>query len=134
MTPSPANDPLAPRTLVVGVTSGGAARAYPVDLLARTRVLLDDVNGVPLAVVTGGDGRSIRVFDRRIDGQVLELVDRVGSSPARYVDVHTGSEWDISGVALSGPLIGRRLDRIVHISDFWFDWRTYHPETTVYKG
>lgn len=133
VTPRPADDPLEPRTLVIGVTAGHAARAYPVDLLGRTRVLLDELNGTPIAIVTGADGRSVRAFDRRVDGQVLELVDRVGSSPARYVDVQTGSEWDISGEALSGPLRGRRLQRLPFISDYWFDWRTYHPDTTVYR-
>jgi hypothetical protein len=127
------NDPLDPRTLIVGIALDGVARAYPVDPLKRTRVLLDELNGVSIAVVTGADGRSVRAFNRRVDGQVLELVDRVGSSPARYVDVQTGSEWDVSGQAVSGPLNGRRLARIPLISDYWFDWRTYHPDTTVYR-
>jgi hypothetical protein len=133
VTPRPANDPLEPRALVIGVATANAARAYPVDLLRRTRVLLDDLNGTPIAIVTGADGRSVRAFDRRVDGRALELVDRVGSSPARYVDVETGSEWDISGEALSGPLRGRRLERLAFISDYWFDWRAYHPDTTVYR-
>jgi len=133
VTPRPANDPLEPRALVIGIELGGTARAYPVDLLQRTRVLLDELNDTPIAIVTGADGRSVRVFSRRVDAQVLELVDRVGSSPARYVDVQTGSEWDISGDAVAGPLAGRRLERLPFISDFWFDWRTYHPSTTVYR-
>ena len=133
VTPRPANDPLEPRALVAGISIDGVARAYPVALLARTRVLLDELNGVPIALVTGADGRSIRAFRRVADGQTLELVDRVGSSPARYVDVQTGSEWDISGEAVSGPLAGRRLERVPLISDFWFDWHAYHPETSVYR-
>jgi hypothetical protein len=134
VTPRPGNDPLEPRTLVAGITIDGAARAYPIELLARTRVLLDDLSGVPIAIVTGGDGRSVRAFDRRVDDVTLELVDRVGSSPARFVDVGTGSEWDFSGVAVSGPLQGKQLQRVQHLSDFWFDWRAYHPQTTVYAG
>lgn len=133
VTPRPADDPLEPRTLVIGIEIDGESRAYPVEQLRRTRVLIDELRGQPIAVVVGADGRSVRAFSRRVDGQVLELVDRVGSSPARYVDVQTGSEWDISGDAVSGPLRGRRLERIPFISDFWFDWRTYHPKTTVYR-
>jgi uncharacterized protein DUF3179 len=75
----------------------------------------------------------VRVFDRRLDGQILELLDRPGSSPARFIDAQTGSEWDISGTALSGPLAGRQLPRVPFVSDYWFDWRTYNPGTTVYK-
>jgi len=133
VTPRPANDPLEPRTLVIGIDVDGVARAYPVDVLQRTRVLLDELNGTPIAIVTGADGRSVRAFSRRVAGQVLELVDRVGSSPARYSDVQTGSEWEFSGEAVSGPLRGRRLERMPFISDYWFDWRTYHPSTTIYR-
>ena len=88
---------------------------------------------MPIAIVTGADGHSIRAFDRRIDGQVLELLDRIGSSPARYLDAQTGSEWDFSGLALSGPLQGRRVARIPYLSDYWFDLRTHNPSTSVYR-
>ena len=64
---------------------------------------------------------------------MLELLDRVGSSPARFIDAQTGSEWDISGTALTGPLAGRQLRRLPLVSDYWFDWRTHNPKTTVYK-
>jgi hypothetical protein len=133
VTPRAPDDPLEPRTLVVGIAIDGVARAYPVERLTRTRVLLDELSNVPIAIVTGADARSIRAFDRRIDGQVLELLDRIGSSPARYFDAQTGSEWDFSGLAVSGPLEGRRLPRVPHLSDYWFDWRTHNPKTTVYR-
>lgn len=126
-------DTLSPRTLVLGVVIGGKAHAYPRELLKKSRVVLDDFNGAHLALVTGGDGLSLRIFDLDVNGQTLELLDRVGSSPARYVDAQTGSEWDISGVAVTGPLAGTRLRRVAFVSDFWFDWRTHNPQTTVYK-
>jgi hypothetical protein len=126
-------DALEPRTLVVGIVIGGEARAYPRDLLKKSRVLLDELHGTPLALVTGADGLSIRAFARELDGQVLELLDRVGSSPARFIDAQTGSEWDISGRAVAGPLAGKQLRRVPLVSDFWFDWRTHNSQTTVYK-
>lgn len=58
---------------------------------------------------------------------------RPGSSPARFVDTNTGSEWDITGRAVSGPLEGRTLERIPSLSDYWFDWHLYHPDTDVYR-
>jgi hypothetical protein len=132
-TPPRKGDALAQRTLVVGIVIDGEARAYPRALLKQSRVLLDELHGTPLALVTGADGLSIRAFSRALDGRVIELLDRVGSSPARYIDADTGSEWDISGLAVSGPLAGRQLRRLPLVSDFWFDWRTHNPKTTVYK-
>lgn len=127
-------DPLEQRTLVVGLVIDGAARAYPRSLLRRSsRVVLDELAGTPLMLVTGGDDASIRAFSRKVDGRTLELLDRVGSSPARYVDAETGSDWDFGGRAVSGPLAGAQLRRIPLVSDFWFDWRTHNPKTTVYK-
>jgi hypothetical protein len=132
-TPPRKGDALEQRTLVVGIVIDGEARAYPRALLKKSRVLLDELHGTPLALVTGADGLSIRAFSRELDGRVLELLDRVGSSPARYIDAETGSEWDISGRAVSGPLAGKQLRRLPLVSDFWFDWRTHNPKTTVYK-
>jgi uncharacterized protein DUF3179 len=133
-TPAPraANDARLPaRSLVIGIEAGGAARAYPLAGLQRSGVVLDTLGSTPLAIVRGPDGRSTRVFDRTIDGQTLELVAKVGESPFRLADLTTGSEWNFAGVAISGPLEGRRLGRVPFLEEYWFDWQTYHPQTDI---
>lgn len=132
VTPSADADPLPPRTLVVGVERGNDARAYPREVLGAVKVILDELGGVPVALLEAEDGHSVRVFDRRIDGATVDLLHRVGSAPVRYIDERTGSEFDFTGRAVSGPLAGRLLTRVPHLSDYWFDWRTYHPGTSVY--
>jgi hypothetical protein len=122
---------LAPRALVVGVETGGAARAYPLATLKSSGVVLDTLGGTAIAIVRGPDGRSTRVFDRSVDGVARELVVKAGASPFRLADVETGTEWDFAGVAVSGPLSGRRLSRIPFLEEYWFDWKTYHPATDV---
>ena len=49
------------------------------------------------------------------------------------IDAATASEWNFQGCAVSGPSQGKCLDRIPALKDFWFDWRNYHPDTTIYK-
>ena len=49
------------------------------------------------------------------------------------LDTSTASEWNFQGCAVSGPAQGKCLDRVPALKDYWFDWRNYHPETTVYK-
>jgi hypothetical protein len=93
---------------------------------------MDRVGGVPVALLVGGDGISVRAFDRRVDGKELELMVRFGSSPARFLDTTTGSEWDISGTAVSGPLAGRQLSRLASTTEFWFDWQLRHPDTLIH--
>lgn len=71
-TPSPrsarADARLDSRTLVIGVAVAGAAMAYPVVQVAQSGIIPDEIGGTPIAIVRGADGRSTRLFDRRIDG------------------------------------------------------------------
>jgi hypothetical protein len=118
------------RTLLVGVEAGGASKAYPFDALVRQNPLIDNVGTTPVLVLLAEDGKSVRVFDRRLDGRALEFFKKQ-DSPALF-DSETGSQWDFGGVAVSGPLAGRRLEKIASLKDYWFDWKTYHPNTGVY--
>ena len=57
------------------------------------------------------------------------------SAPKPWIllDTTTASEWNFQGCAISGPSQGKCLDRVWALKDFWFDWRNYHPDTTIYK-
>jgi uncharacterized membrane protein YgcG len=143
--------PLPPRTLILGLELGGAARAYPVDALRRQGVIQDDLGGQPVVILVGDDGSSLRVFESAVDGRRVPLFLESGeraaarapaagaaaavAAPARgrrWLDGATGSEWDFQGRAIAGPWRGRRLRPLPAMKDYWFDWRTYHPRTTVY--
>jgi Protein of unknown function (DUF3179) len=134
-TPSPlvaaGDQRLPPRALVVGIEHRGAARAYLVEHLAASSVVLDELGGDAIAIVRAPDGRSTRVFSRTLDGRVLDLVVKAGTAPFRLADTATGSEWDFSGAAVTGPLAGRRLVRLPYLEEYWFDWKAYHPSTDV---
>lgn len=53
--------------------------------------------------------------------------------PWLLLDTATASEWNFQGCAVSGPAQGKCLQRVPALKDYWFDWRNYHPETTIYK-
>jgi Protein of unknown function (DUF3179) len=129
------------RDVVVGLTVGGVARAYPWETFAKQSPVVDRVNGTPLLLVLGPDGKSFRVFVSRIDGRDAEFFLQ-GDDPAdaaagkktwTLVDATTASQWNFQGCATSGPAQGKCLDRIPALKDYWFDWRNYHADTTVYK-
>lgn len=130
--PARDGDPLTPRDVVVGVAHGGESRAYPRAVVAGAGVVLDDLGGMPIAVLDAGDGQSVRVFAATVNGTPVQLVRRTDTMPATFVDPATGSTFDFSGRALAGSLAGAALERLPHLSDYWFDWRAYHPSTTVY--
>ena len=126
-------DPRLPaRALVAGVEIGGSAKAYPVDRVVAQAPVHDRIGGVPITLFVGADGKSIRAFEARIDSLALEFIRPAEGEPGIVVDVGTGSRWSFQGEALSGTLAGKRLTPVYLLLDYWFDWKTYHPETAVY--
>ena len=127
------------RDVVIGLTIAGAARAYPWETFAKQSPVLDRVNGTPLLLALGPDGKSFRVFVSRIDGRDAEFflqgddAGNAGKKDWTLLDTLTASQWNFQGCATSGPAQGKCLDRIPALKDYWFDWRNYHPDTTVYK-
>ena len=66
-------DKLPPRALIIGVKLNGAAKAYPADALEKQSPILDELGGVPILIALGDDKKSVRVFNRTIDGRRLEF-------------------------------------------------------------
>ena len=132
VTPTSADSFLEPRTLVVGITINGASKAYPLSAVQQQSPVIDTLGGVPLLILIGDDQKSVRAFERSLDGRKLELFAKPDASPLQLVDVETGTSWDFTGKAVAGPLAGRQLQKIPILNDYWFDWKTYHPNTAIY--
>jgi hypothetical protein len=120
------------RTLVIGIAIHSEAKAYPLDALKEKSPVIDFLGGTPILIVVAKDGKSVRAFDRTVDDTELEFFALPDSSTLRIVDAETSSEWDFSGRAISGKLKGRELRKLAVLPDYWFDWKTYHPDTQVF--
>jgi hypothetical protein len=121
---------LEPRALAVGVTVNGKSKAYPFSAIEKQAPILDSLGGRDIVVLLADDGKSVRVFERTVNGKKLEILKRPGSN--EFVDAETGSAWDFTGKAISGELAGSQLAKIAAIKDYWFDWKTYNPDTELY--
>jgi hypothetical protein len=124
---------LEPRTLVIGLTVNGVSKGYPLAALVKQSLILDDVGGVPIFIVLGDDKRSVRAYERQVEGRKLEFLVKPNTARLTLVDAETGSEWDFTGKATGGQLTGRQLKKIAILNDYWFDWMTYNPKTLVYN-
>jgi Protein of unknown function (DUF3179) len=124
---------LDPRALVIGLTVNGASRAYPFDAVVKQSPIIDELGSVPIFIAVGEDKKSVRAFERAIDGRKLEFFSKQGSATFLLVDAETGSEWDFTGKAISGALSGKQLKKVPVLNDYWFDWKTYNPKTTIYQ-
>jgi hypothetical protein len=124
---------LGPRMLVIGITLDGKAVAYPLTALQKQSPIIDMVGSVPVVLVLGEDKRSVRAFERTVDGRKLEFFQKTGQDAGlQLIDLETGSTWNFEGRSIAGPLAGRQLKKVFVLEDYWFDWRLYHPDTTIY--
>jgi hypothetical protein len=124
---------LSPRTQILGVRIGGVAKAYPLSAIQQQGAILDSIADTPLVILMAEDKRSVRAFERRIDGRDLEFFSKPDSKPVRLVDLETGSEWDFTGKCVSGQYTGRELTKTYSLKDYWFDWKAYNPNTGIYR-
>jgi hypothetical protein len=134
VTPRAPGEPLPARATIVGLVAGSESRAYPRARILEQGPINDRLGDRAILLIAGEDGKSIRAFDRSVEGHASEFFLRSGGGPWRMLDAATGSQWDFAGRAVEGPLAGKVLARIPLLLDFWFDWKTYHPGTDVYSA
>lgn len=135
---------LGPRELMLGIDAFGAARAFRYLAVMESKLVQDRVGLEPVLLVVGPDGQSVRAFRARIPGgkgpaEFYRTFDDktsnlagAGPAVALMMDDATGSKWNFQGCAIDGPSRGACLERVEVIKDYWFDWRHYHPGTTVF--
>ncbi|MEK7323806.1 MAG: DUF3179 domain-containing (seleno)protein, partial [Chloroflexota bacterium] len=134
---------LPPVARVLTIDLNGEAVAYPYDVLQQLNVVNDTVGGTDVVVlwvagtasaldggtVAGGrDVGAANAYERELDGQTLTFA----LDGSKIVDEETGSEWNVLGQAVNGPLAGKRLTPVVAVNHFWFSWAAFKPETRVY--
>ena len=126
---------LPPRTLVMGIALNGKSVAYPLSALQKQSPIIDMVGAVPIVIALGEDKRSVRAFERIVDGRQLEFFQKKDDKNPGFqlIDLETGSTWNFEGKATSGQLAGRQLKKVFVLEDYWFDWRIYHPDTAIYQ-
>lgn len=115
--------------LIIGVHAGGAARGYDLNQLVRHGLVNDEVGGVPLAVVADAAGKAGFVYDRTVDGEVLEFA----LTEDGMTDAATGSLWDRLGRCIKGKLKGKALKPVQSYQQFLRAWITFHPGTDFYR-
>jgi hypothetical protein len=123
---------LAARDLMLGIQAYGASRAFLYDRVIAEKLVKDHVGSEPVLLVAGPDDQSVRAFRGRIPG-LDGTADFYRLANGVLMDDRTGSEWNFQGCATSGKSKGVCLEAIPMLKDYWFDWRNYHPQTSVYR-
>jgi hypothetical protein len=127
-------DFLRPQEPVIELVVSGQARAYPIQILIWHEIANDTVAGVPVAVTFCPLCNTALVFDRRVDGRLLDFgtTGKLRNSDLVMYDRQTESWWQqFGGRALVGEYAGTRLERIPARMVAWREFATQHPHALV---
>jgi hypothetical protein len=121
--------------IVLGLTSGRTALAFPAADLAQHGSAMVDLPDGPVTVTWCGVCNVGAVYRRTLDGRVLHFdYDSMVAGNEVQKDRETGSRWQQAiGEAIDGPLKGKRLKLYPFTRTTWGEWRRQHPETRVLK-
>ncbi|MDT8409538.1 MAG: DUF3179 domain-containing protein [Wenzhouxiangellaceae bacterium] len=118
-------DWLHPDEPVIVVTVGEESRAYPLQILIWHEIVNDEIGGKPLAVTFCPLCNAALVFERELDGDVLDFgtTGRLRKSDLIMYDRQTETWWQqFTGEGLIGRHTGRTLTEypasIVRFGDF----------------
>ncbi len=119
---------------VVGLIINGDARAYPLRVLMWHEIANDTVGGVPVAVTFCPLCNAVVVFDRRIDGRVLDFgtTGKLRKSDLVMYDRQTESWWQqFLGTGIVGEMTGKRLEFIPARLESFARFRARAPQGKV---
>lgn len=137
-----ADDRLLPKQRVVSIDAATPV-AYPFSHLSEVGIVHDVVNGRGIVVAwragtataLGGsriasseDVGTASVFETALNGRELRFEP---ADDGALRDVQTGTVWDVTGRAVSGPLEGERLTPVIHDQTLWFSWAAFRPDTEI---
>jgi hypothetical protein len=124
---------IAPHELMLGVTVADRSKAYPLKSVLAAKLIQDQIGEVPLLIVVGPDGASIRLFKGTLGTSPMTFI-AVADPGSIMRDVETGSDWNFEGCAVAGKLTGQCLQALDGNKDYWFDWLNHHPKALLYRG
>jgi hypothetical protein len=127
--PMPPIDPsFPPKEVVLGVGGEGRiAWAFPFSSLQgfAPMAAIERSFGTTQGVMLWDRSRqAASAYSRDVGGDLLTF--RVGSDD--IFDIETGTRWTVDGLAVDGPLAGRRLDRVGQTyAAYWGAWQAFFP-------
>ena len=119
---------------VIGLEVNGVARAYPLRVLTWHEIANDVIGGVPIAATYCPLCNAAIVFDRRVDGQVLEFgtTGKLRNSDLIMYDRQTDSWWQqFLGEGIVGEMTGKRLDVLPSRLESFEKFAARHPDGEV---
>ncbi|HAL49154.1 MAG TPA: hypothetical protein DCP37_15500 [Dehalococcoidia bacterium] len=119
---------------VLSLEINGEAKAYPLAIMIWHEIVNDEIGGVPVSITYCPLCNTAIVFDRRVDGTVLDFgtSGNLRNSDLVMWDRQTESWWQqITGEAIVGELTGTKLEFIPASLVSWSAFAENHPDGQV---
>jgi Protein of unknown function (DUF3179) len=123
---------LPPKTMILGLNTGSANTAFPLNALREARVINETLGSEPILVVHQPGSDTTTAFSARLNGKTLKF-SAANPDATELTDLETHSRWDPYGHCMSGRLAGTQLQSLILEPEYWFAWSEFHPETTIYQ-
>jgi hypothetical protein len=109
------------KSWVVGIQIGHRSKAYDWNDLKRMRVIHDTLGDVPVILALSDDDQSFAAFQRGTAEQTFAV---------RNDSLVSGKiAFDFAGRSATAT----PLSRIKAYQEFWHSWKTFHPDTRIFK-
>ncbi len=125
---------IAPLEPVISVVIKDVAKAYPLQILTWHEIVNDELSGVPICVTFCPLCNASIVFDRRMDGVVLDFgtTGLLRMSDLVMYDRQTESWWQqFIGAAIVGDQVGNVLNRVPSAILSFESFSQAYPEGSV---
>jgi hypothetical protein len=118
------------KSWVVGVQMGLFAKAYDWNQLVKDRVINDRIKGLPVMLALESDSVSFHSWVPVVGKDTLRF--SYSDSLKILVDQNQ-SRWNWKGECVEGTMKGTNLETVQSYQEFWHSWKTFHPNTEIYK-
>lgn len=122
-----ASSALGGKEAVLGVLVGSEARAYPLALLARRRMVQEQVGGRGVLVLNEGVGRAAAAYEVG----TLRFTGVEGSGREFFAIDERGERWAMREHALVHTVHSGELPALPRLQAYWFAWWGLHPRSTA---
>jgi len=110
------------KSWVIGISLNGISKAYDWNDLKKEIIIHDAVGNQPIVLVLAEDKQSFAAFKRT----------RLQYFQIKNDTLYSGeSKYNLAGKPSHS--VTPELEKINAYQEFWHSWRTFHPETEVFK-
>lgn len=120
--------------IVIGVQHNGITKAYPLKILVWHEIVNDEIGGLPVAVTYCPLCFTNMVFERTIDGNVVEFgtSGKLYNSNLVMYDRLSDSLWSQAmAKGITGKYSGHELRRVPFDLAYWKEWKQLYPNALV---